>query len=343
MVKGVLFNAIGQAEYRDIKDADVYLPTVAEQQQHGANVITRPLGDPHDDEIQVEAIAGGICTHEISIFTGELTVPRFPWLAGHEAVHRVLKTGKDVRNISEGDLVSCCWYHGQWTGLLNGPADSAYLLPDPIEDPACWLVEPVASVVNGVGHFGVRPGDRIMVIGAGFMGLLITQALNHHPLSELVVSEIKEMNRNMASDFGATEIVNSAEPGGMDRLAELEAEPFDIVVECSGSQAGLDDAVRLTREGGTICLFAWHRKRREIDLSTGHLRGQRLLNTSPGIDIGRAYNRHWPIAIRLMERGMLDLSRLVTHRYDAGNVQTAMSDCIARPEGFIKAALLPFS
>jgi L-iditol 2-dehydrogenase len=338
--KAIFFNKLGKAVYKEIHESDIYLPTQYEQQKHGVNVITHPLGDPEEDEIQVEAVVGAVCTHEVSIFNGELTVPRFPWLAGHEAVHRVIKAGKGVKDFKEGDMVSCCWYHGQWSRQISGPAASAYHLPDNLGDPALWIVEPVASIVNAVGYFDIKPGDRVLLIGAGFMGLLMIQLLSHYPLSELVITEVKKYNKDIALKCGAMQVIDVSTPEGSGKLEKLGEKPFNIVVDCSGSQAGLDTAVKLTCDAGTICLFGWHRKPRMIDLSIGHLRGQRILNTSPGIDFGKRYERHWPTTIKLIERGIFNLKPLITHKYDAGEIEKAMKESTVRPEGFIKSVIL---
>ena len=338
--RAIFFEEPGRAVYREIRETDLYLPTEEEQRRHGVNVITRPSGEPGEGEIQVEAVLGAICTHEVSIFTGELTVPRFPWLPGHEAVLRVTATGRGVTGLTKGDLVSCCWYHGQWSRRVNGPAQLAYRLPDSVDDAAAWIVEPAASVVNAVAYFGIKPGDRVLVIGAGFMGLLIVQLLARYPLSDLVVTEIKPHNLEAARRCGAMDVIDPSSTEGRELLDSLRSRPFDITVECSGSQAGLDDAVCLTRDAGAVCLFGWHRKPRQIDLSTAHLRGHRILNTSPGMDTGMAYERHWPTTIRLIERGVFHPAALVTHRYPVEEVQRAMDEAKAKPDGFIKGLIL---
>jgi threonine dehydrogenase-like Zn-dependent dehydrogenase len=339
MSKAIIFEGLSRASFREIEKSDIYLPTAEEQAFHGVNVITRPEGDPAEGELQVEAVVGSVCTHEVSIYRGELTVPRFPWIAGHEAVHRVTKVGKSVKGFHEGDLVSCCWYHGQWSRRICGPAKMAYLLPEGIKDPELWIIEPAASVVNAANYYGIKPGDRVLLIGAGYMGLLHIQLLSQYPLSDLVVSEVKETSRAIALRCGATEVVDPVSECGAERLKELEQKPFDIVVECSGAQDALDTAIKLCTEGGRVCLFAWHRKPRIIDLRNGHLRGIALLNVSPGTDAGHAYERHWPVTIRLHERGIFDEAPLITHRYDARDIETAMEENAARTEGFIKSAV----
>lgn len=339
-MKAVIFKGIHNAVYKEIEPEDINYPSAAEQAIHGVNVVTRPEGAPREGEIQVEAVTGSICTHEASIFTGDLTVPRFPWIAGHEAVHRVTKLGKGLKGFHEGDLVSCCWYHGQWSRIINGSAKSAYRLPGNIADPALWIVEPAASVVNAATYYGIKPGDRVLVLGAGYMGLLHLQLLSHYPLSDLVAVEIKEFNKNLAASCGATEVIDSASQEGIERLKQLEEKPFDITVECSGAQSALDTAMKLTKDGGNICLFAWHRKPRMLDFCSSHVRGHKILCTSPGIDTGLQYDRHWPVTIRLLERGIFDLKPLTTHRYMAKDVQNAMEENIKKTDGFVKSVLL---
>ena len=125
---------------------------------------------------------------------------------------------------------------------------------------------------------------------------------------------------------GAGEVIDVSTIEGKSYLKEFEGRPFDIVVECSGTQVGLDTAVKLCCEGGAICLFAWHRQTRRIDLRTSHPLGQRILNTSPGIDSGLRYERHWPASIKLMELGIFNVKTLVTHSFNADDIQKAMED-----------------
>ena len=70
---------------------DDYRPTRQEEIAHGTRVVTRHFGDPGPDEIETEAVCGAVCTHEVSLYKGDLTHPRYPMIPGHEAVHRVTR------------------------------------------------------------------------------------------------------------------------------------------------------------------------------------------------------------------------------------------------------------
>ena len=329
-MKAVILEKIGEINYREVKDSDVYMPTREEDIEHGTEVYSLSLDrDPEEGEIAVEAVLGAICTHEVSLYKGDLTHPRYPMVPGHEAVHRVLKVGKGVTHLKPGDYCACCWYMGQWSRRLVGPAQYAYKLPDNIGDPANWVIEPAASVVNAVSYMDLKPAHRVLLIGAGFMGLLFVQLIKGYPFSEFVVCDMKESSRELAKKCGAQVV---CEPG------EVTGE-FDRVIECSGSQSGLDLAVKSCGKAGDIYLFGWHRFDRTIDFKTQHLKGNRLIHTSPALDEGREYSRYWPMTIKLFERGIFDLSLLISHKYEAEDIKQAFVDSVKREEGFVKSVI----
>ena len=96
-------------------------------------------------------------------------------------------------------------------------------------------------------------------------------------------------------------------------------------------------AVEYCGMAGDIYLFGWHRKIRSIDFKLGHLRGQRLIHTSPALDTGRVYERFWPKTIAMMKAGVFDLSKLMSHKYQAEDIVKCMKDSVERKDGFIKS------
>lgn len=339
MAKAVVLERVGEITYRELTPSDIYKPTLQEEIDHGTKVFALQSGDPGEDQIEVEAVLGAVCTHEVSLYLGDLTHPRYPMVPGHEAVHRVTRVGKGVTHVKEGDYVSCCWYMGQWSRKLIGPAKYAYKLPDKLGDPANWIVEPAASIVNAVNLMDIRPGMRVLLIGAGFMGLLMIQLVSRYPLTEFVCLDVKPHNLDLAKKCGAYDVYDPTSSKGMAALERFGDGSFDLVIECSGSQSGLDTAIRYSGMAGTIALFGWHRKQRTVDFKLGHLRGQRLLHTSPALDTGREYERFWPITIRLMERGVFNLAPLISHRYPGEEVARCFEDSVRRENGFIKSVL----
>lgn len=335
-MRSIVLEKVGQIACRELLPAEDYKPTPQEEIDHGTKVVTRHFGDPGEGEIETRAVCGAVCTHEVSLFLGNLTHPRYPMMPGHEAVHQVTRVGKGVTHLKEGDYVAACWYMGQWSERVIGPANVAYKLPDDMDDFANWIVEPAASIVNAAWHMSLRPGDRVLLIGTGFMGLLMTQLVSRFPLAEFVAVDVKPFSCQKAKECGAwgTILLDGA---GMETLRSRGSGSFDAVIECSGTQSGLDLAVESCGMAGVIYLFGWHRKPRTVDLKLGHLRGQRLIHTSPALDTGRAYERYWQKTIAMMQAGVFDLSKLMSHKYQAKDIAQCMADSVERRDGFIKS------
>jgi threonine dehydrogenase-like Zn-dependent dehydrogenase len=298
-----------------------------------ARVRTVTVRDPGPGEVQVRTLSNGICMWEVSLFTGAEPTA-FPREVGHEGIGVVEKVGKGIGHLKEGDVVTC----GQWQTIQNVPAWSAHRISALPPDPGSFLVEPAQCVVTAVRSYDIVPGDRVLVLGAGYMGLLNVQLLARCALSELVVVDIKSHNLRLARRFGATETIHAASARGLARLESLKQTPFDLVVEAAGTASTLSQATELVRTGGKLGIFAWHHQPRPVDLGTWHMRGLRVMNCAPGI--GRDRNEEtWERAIRLMERGTFRMAPLITHRHPMDDVQAAMELAAARPADYIKGVL----
>jgi threonine dehydrogenase-like Zn-dependent dehydrogenase len=291
------------------------------------------VADPGPGEVQVRTAANGICMLEVSYYTGAERRPD-AFLAGHEGIGVVTKLGRDVKNVGEGDYVHC-W---QWAGVQNMGARALLKFDPPPQDPATYLAEPVSCACIALRTFSLTAGDRVLVLGAGFMGLLNVQALAHSPLSELVVADLKAHNLELARQYGATETIQIGTSEGDARLEALKATPFDLVVEAAGAEQALQAAAGLTRGGGRICIFSWHHKPRMLNFGEWHVKGLTVVNSSPGI--ARDHNiDYFHRAIRLLSNGTFDLSRLVTHRHPISQVREALELAAERPADYIKGVL----
>lgn len=264
-----------------------------------------PVDDPGPGEVQVRGGACGICAWDIATARyGSRMQPMAP--PGHEGVGYVTKVGRDVVGIAEGDRVA----GGGFATVRNVPAGRVYRLPpSPLAD-EYWIVEPVACVVTGLDHCRLRPGDRVAVIGAGFMGLLLLQGLLHAPVGQLVAVDVVQARLDLARTFGVTETYNAAQLERDQLVAALRQPAFDVVVDATGTQAGLDLATDIVRRGGLINLFGWIKgDTATFDPTKWHSGGFTVVNASPASQLRDPF----PPAIRLIEQGVFDLRPLITH------------------------------
>ncbi len=256
--------------------------------------------DPGPGEVLVRNLACGICAWDLHVFRRGPEGLTYP---GHEGVGVVARRGAGVTRVEEGDRVV-----GGQLGFSEYdvmPAAALHVLPAGEKRAEHWIVEPVACVVNGLDQCALKAGDRVAVVGCGFMGLMFVQALSRSLVDRLVAIDINAKRLEMAKRFGATDIYRGDEVD----VGSLQKVEIDTVVDCSGNQKGLELSSRIVRRGGRLNLFGWNHGTAQFPGDLWHMNGLTVINASPA-----SANRDlWPPAIRLLSRGHIDLSPLVTH------------------------------
>ena len=223
---------------------------------------------PLDDEIIVAPIAGGICGTDLHIVKGEFPQAVFPVVPCHEFAGTVVGVGRNVTRFREGDLVTadpnvscgvCRWClmsrpnlcaelavigvtrPGAAAELVAVPSRCAHLLPGAVTPDLGAMIEPLACACNAVDRAGALRGRRILVMGSGVMGLLITIVASRMGAGEIWVSDPSEAKHATARSIGAAHTVTPR---------QLEGERFDIVFEASGAPPAARQVMALLNPTG---------------------------------------------------------------------------------------------
>ena len=271
----------------------------------GAEIVDVEVGQPGPGEVQVEVAACGICSWDIQTFKvgGDSPSAAPP---GHEGIGYVSKLGPGVSGIEVGQRVA----GGGFARLRNAPARSLYRIPESDLDDPYWIVEPVSCVVTGMDHCQLRAGERLAMVGCGFMGLMMIQGLAGAGADQLIALDVDERRLQLALEMGATEAHNVTGPDFAEIRRDLRGRGIDTVVDTSGAQNGLDLATDIVRRAGRINLFGWIKGDRAVfNPSAWHGKAITLVNSSPAAQLRDPF----PPAIRLLEKGVIDLKPLVTH------------------------------
>jgi len=144
-------------------------------------------------------------------------------------------------------------YRGAFCTYKTVAADGLIRLPDALPTRVAALAEPTAIALHAVGLADVGPGDRVLVTGAGPVGLLIIAVLRAQGISDVTVSEPSPVRRQRALDVGATRVVTPetlVEPP-MGRPVEL---PSAVVFECSGHARAIEAALNQLDYAGTLVI-----------------------------------------------------------------------------------------
>lgn len=295
------------------------------------DLIEIEVGDPGPGEIQLTGGVCGICSWDIATCKlGEKMYPPAP--PGHEGMGYVAKIGAGVSGFAEGDRVA----GGGFATVRNLGVDRVYRLPDSDLDDPYWIVEPVSCVVTGLDHSRLRPGDKVALIGSGFMGLMLLQGLLHSYANEVVVLDISTDRLALAKELGATETYNLAKTDVATVTPLLKDRDFDVVVDTTGSQAGLDLSTDIVKRGGLINLFGWIKDTRaSFDSTKWHIGGYTIVNSSPSSQLRDPF----PPAIDLIHSGRIDLQPLVSHVVPLAAYPDLMAQIVGGDPSYIKGVI----
>ena len=309
--------------------------TVYELTHPGAGrLVPQQVPTPGVNQVLVRVLNVGVCASDLP--TWSTAQPSYPVRLGHEPVGEVLEAGPGA-DVAVGSLVGGRIFPSLATHAIADVADIV-VLPDGV-DPAVALPEPVGCVVEGYRRTPLAPGASVAVIGGGFMGLIMVQLLASSPVSKVIVIDPRADARDSAVACGAGEVHEpAAVPGTLRHGPESpDSHGVDVVVEASGSQAGLDLAGELARPHGVLSILGYHQGTRQVNLQdwnwkaldvvNAHVRDQRLLREAT------------LAGLRLQQAGRLDLHKLVTHRFPADRIDEAFDTLRSKPHGFIKSVV----
>jgi L-iditol 2-dehydrogenase len=198
-----------------------------------------------------------------------------------------------------------------------------YRIPEHLEPEEAALLEPLACVVRGRRLIDIELGDKVVVIGAGPIGLMHMMLAKHSGAGKVVMLDVSMQRLRYAEELGADVVVNTAEADAVKRVQEeTDGLGADVVVEAVGLTETWELSQRLVRKGGTILLFGGPPRGSKVSADTytihyGEVRIQGSFHHTPQ-DVLRA--------MRLIESRKLPLRRLVTARAKLESIVKVFED-----------------
>ena len=332
-MKAFVFHGPGQSAWEDVPDPAVKEPT--------------------DAVVRVDSVT--ICGTDLHILKGDVPEVRPGTVLGHEAVGEIVEVGSDVRTVRPGDrvLVSCitacgrCAYcrqggYGQCRGgggwilghLIDGTqaeyvrvpyADlSVHPLPAAMDSADAVLLADIfpTSYEVGVLNGHVRPGDTVVVVGAGPIGLAAISTARLFSPERIVAVDLAPARLEAARELGADAVADAREAPEQ-LVADLtDGLGADVVIEAVGVPESFELCTRVVRPGGHVANVGVHGAP-----ATLHLEDLWIRNIT--ITTGLVDTYSTPTLLRMAAAGRLPTSRLVTHTFPLDRMEEAY-DVFAR-------------
>lgn len=295
--------------------------------------VLRPI---KKNEVLVRTLACGICMREVHVYSGYIA-DRYPVVMGHEPVGIVEQVGEEVNHLLPGDFVTalageCLARHFIADGIYVQNIKS----PNKVED---MIAEPAMCAINAIRGSGLEVGDNVVVIGCGFMGLLLIQALSHTLSHKIIAIDLNENRLHLASKYGVDKTFLASDSNLQEKIESfIGKENINVIFEASGTERALHLSTQLVKKGGTLCLFGHQTGTKSFSFDEWHYKGIKVLNTVPWMSKDLA--REFKDGTRLLEKGIFDMSNLITHRFNYYEAEKAMELNLKRPEQLIKSVIL---
>ncbi|RLE75531.1 MAG: threonine dehydrogenase [Thermoprotei archaeon] len=331
----------------------------------------KPIPEISKREVLIRVKVTTICPTDLRKYLGHTTFKK-PLVLGHEFSGVVEEVGEGVDFIEKGDrvnalpFISCgnCRYcrmgrhnlclnlggiggaaelgvklDGSFAEYVKVPAENVYKLGRNMTYLEGSLIEPLAASLGGLLKAELAPGESILIIGAGPMGLLQVMLAKIMGAGKIIVSDLLDKRLEYAEYFGADVVINPMRKSVYDIIMkETYDYGVDVVMLSTGGSimASLaSEALKYTAKGGRIVVFAgtWPPKEAMLDINPIHYGEKKIVGSF-------IYNKEvYSRALEIAASGRLELEKLITHRFSLDEIKKAFDTALSK-EG-LKVAIMP--
>ncbi|MEG0897893.1 MAG: alcohol dehydrogenase catalytic domain-containing protein [Ruthenibacterium sp.] len=300
--------------------------------------------EPLADEVQIDVKVCGLCAWDSYLFQGISGPGDPPYPIGHEAAGVITKVGSLVTDFKVGDKVAVCsgTDSQEMAKVVNNKAAGVCRLPDTLTNWADAVYEPTCCVVNLLYKSDIQPGDRVVLVGCGYMGSLTLQGLvNGSCAGYISVFEKRPERRELAKKLGADFVFDPYSAEGKKHIEEIAAAGgADVVIDFGASETGYEVATAVLKDKpGKLVLGSWHRHEMKFDGTRWHMGGVTVYNLSP------MSNAHYfdlvPRCATLIDKGVYNPGSLVSHvvHYKDAKLADIFEKSISKEDGYMKAVI----
>ncbi|ACL39697.1 Alcohol dehydrogenase GroES domain protein [Pseudarthrobacter chlorophenolicus A6] len=317
---------------------------------------TLPLPQLDADQVLVQVAAVGVCGSDVHYYEhgriGPYVVDH-PLILGHELSGRIAAVGSAVDPSRVGKRVAVepqrpcrkckqckagrynlCpdieFYatppiDGAFAEYVTIQSDFAYDIPDSVSDEAAALIEPLSVGLWACERAEIKPGSRVLIAGAGPIGIIAAQAARAFGATEIYISDIAEDRLAFALEHGATHAINA-------KTDSVEGLDVDAFIDASGAPQAVRSGIQAVAPAGRVILVGLGADDVELPVSF-------IQNREIWLSGVFRYTNTWPLAIHLIADGKVDLDVLVTGKFALAESEEALK--AGKQPGQLKAVVYP--
>lgn len=318
-------------------------------------------------EVTVGIKSTGICGSDIHFWHAGCIGPMIvtdTHILGHESAGVVLAVHPSIDHLEVGDRVAiepniiCNECEPCLTGRYNGCEKVQFLSTPPINGllrryvnhPAIWchkignisfengaLLEPLSVSLACMQRSGVKLGDPVLICGAGPIGLITLLCCRAAGATPIIITDIDEGRLNFAKEMMPSVVTHKVERMPAEDSAKAIVGEFGgiepaVALECTGVESSVSAAIWAVKFGGKVFVIGVGKNEMNIPF-------MRLSTREVDLQFQYRYSNTWPRAIRLVESGIIDMQKLVTHRYQLEDAIKAFETAANPKTGAIKVQI----
>lgn len=314
------------------------------------------------DQVRVKNVIVGICGTDQHLHIGEFG-PKYPLTPGHEIAGEIVELGANVKDLQIGDRVSIdntnyCMTcddckRGNFNFCQNGVAlgvqaaggFAEYTIASaakvyPIGDlswEAAALIEPTSCVVHGLDVLALKPGQNVLITGAGPTSQILAQLVVHGGASSVTMAAPTQYKLDLAKSHGVNNTVlldRGDFTASKDELDAIAPYGFDVVIEATGVVGILDNIMPHVRSSGTLMIYGM-----ASETATVAFHPFEIFRREINIKGSFAQSYEFARAIDLLKAGKIQTDGIITHRFGLDEYEAAL-DALRAPD-CLKAVVEP--
>ncbi|PKM66536.1 MAG: alcohol dehydrogenase [Firmicutes bacterium HGW-Firmicutes-2] len=316
-----------------------------------------PIPVPQKGEALLKILYGGICGSDLGTYRGTFAYVSYPRVPGHEFSAEIIEVGDNTFGLSKGMIVTCnpyfncgecyscerglvnCCTTNQTMGVQREGAFSEYITM-PIEriydgkglsPKTLSLIEPFCISYHGVSRADVKKGDRVLILGAGTIGVLAAIAAKVLG-AEVYISDVSKQKLVYAKELGVDGTILNSSPSDFDEAVEkvTSGNGFDVTIEAVGLPSTFQNCIDAAAFGGRVVLIGVGKSNLDFNFTMIQKKELNIYGSR------NALKKDFEELIEIVKNGNIDLDRIVTNVYKVDDAALAFTEFSENPGSMLK-------